>query len=149
MRPLRNPAIQNALAWTLAQWMRFCIATIRWTHENEAAAEAFFSPTAWTKERIAALREENRVASEEYVRFRRASQRARAIAYAGEHPEAIAKLCNVDKPRAARLARERAEAERMDAIAKHINDRLRSAPRRTPTAPLPNPTNPHRQGPQR
>lgn len=39
MRPLRNPAIQNAMAWTLAQWMRFCIATIRWTHENEAAAE--------------------------------------------------------------------------------------------------------------
>lgn len=39
MRPLRNPAIQNALAWTLAQWMRFCIATIRWNHENEAAAE--------------------------------------------------------------------------------------------------------------
>ena len=39
MRPLRNPAIQNALAWTLAQWMRFCIATTRWTHENQHLAE--------------------------------------------------------------------------------------------------------------
>lgn len=39
MRPLRNPVVQSVLAWTLAQWMRFCFATIRWTHENEAAAE--------------------------------------------------------------------------------------------------------------
>ncbi|KQY93680.1 MULTISPECIES: lysophospholipid acyltransferase family protein [unclassified Brevundimonas] len=39
MRPLRNPLIQAVLAWTLAQWMRFCFATIRWTHENEAVAE--------------------------------------------------------------------------------------------------------------
>lgn len=39
MRPLRNPVIQAVLAWTLAQWMRFCFATIRWTHENEAVAE--------------------------------------------------------------------------------------------------------------
>ena len=39
MRPLRNPAVQSALAWILAQWMRFCFATIRWTHENQAAAE--------------------------------------------------------------------------------------------------------------
>lgn len=40
MRPLRNPIVQTILAWTLAQWMRFCFATIRWTHENEAVAEA-------------------------------------------------------------------------------------------------------------
>lgn len=39
MRPLRNPVIQAVLAWTLAQWMRFCFATIRWTHRNEALAE--------------------------------------------------------------------------------------------------------------
>lgn len=39
MRPLRNPVIQAVLAWVLAQWMRFCFATIRWTHHNEAAAE--------------------------------------------------------------------------------------------------------------
>ena len=38
MRPLRNPAIQSSLAWFLAQWMRFCFATIRWTVENEDVA---------------------------------------------------------------------------------------------------------------
>lgn len=42
MRPLRNPVIQATLAWTLAQWMRFCFATIRWTHENEAVAETIW-----------------------------------------------------------------------------------------------------------
>ena len=40
MRPLRNPVIQGVLAWLLAGWMRFCFATIRWTYENEAVAEA-------------------------------------------------------------------------------------------------------------
>lgn len=39
MRPLRNPVIQAVLAWTLAQWMRFCFATIRWTYENQQVAE--------------------------------------------------------------------------------------------------------------
>ena len=39
MRPLRNPVIQSVLAWTLAQWMRFCFATIRWTWVNQAVAE--------------------------------------------------------------------------------------------------------------
>jgi lysophospholipid acyltransferase (LPLAT)-like uncharacterized protein len=40
LRPLRIPVIQNTLAWVLAAWMRFCFATIRWTHQNEGAAEA-------------------------------------------------------------------------------------------------------------
>lgn len=40
MRPLRIPAVQTTLAFLLAQWMRLCFATIRWTHENEAVAEA-------------------------------------------------------------------------------------------------------------
>lgn len=39
MRPLRIPAVQAALAWLLAEWMRFCFATIRWTHENQAVAK--------------------------------------------------------------------------------------------------------------
>jgi lysophospholipid acyltransferase (LPLAT)-like uncharacterized protein len=39
VRPLRNPVVQSALAWTLAKWMQFCFATIRWTHENQAVAE--------------------------------------------------------------------------------------------------------------
>lgn len=43
MRPLRHPAIQSAVAWLLATWMRFCFATIRWTHENEAVAEAVWA----------------------------------------------------------------------------------------------------------
>ena len=43
MRPLRNPIIQAVLAWVLAQWMRFCFATIRWTHQNEGAAEAVWA----------------------------------------------------------------------------------------------------------
>lgn len=40
MRPLRNPVIQGVLAWILASWMRFCFATIRWTHVNPSVAEA-------------------------------------------------------------------------------------------------------------
>lgn len=43
MRPLRNPVIQAMLAWILAAWMRFCFATIRWTHVNEAVAEAVWA----------------------------------------------------------------------------------------------------------
>jgi len=39
VRPFRNPIVQTALAWILAQWMRFCIKTIRWTHENQPVAE--------------------------------------------------------------------------------------------------------------
>jgi hypothetical protein len=40
LRPLRNPVIQSTLAFLLAAWMRFCFATIRWTHENRQVAEA-------------------------------------------------------------------------------------------------------------
>lgn len=43
MRPLRNPIIQSALAWVLAQWMQFCFATIRWTHENQSVAEEIWA----------------------------------------------------------------------------------------------------------
>lgn len=44
MRPLRNPVIQSTLAFLLAAWMRFCFATIRWTHENRQVAE-----TVWDR----------------------------------------------------------------------------------------------------
>lgn len=40
MRPLRNPVIVSVLAWTLAKWMQFCFATIRWTYQNQGVAEA-------------------------------------------------------------------------------------------------------------
>ena len=43
MRPLRNPTVQAVLSWALARWMRFCFATIRWTHENEAVAETVWA----------------------------------------------------------------------------------------------------------
>ena len=43
MRPLRNPVIQTVLAWVLASWLRLCFATIRWTHENQSAAEAVWA----------------------------------------------------------------------------------------------------------
>ncbi len=43
MRPLRNPAIRDGLAWLLAAWMRFCFATIRWTREGETEVEAIWA----------------------------------------------------------------------------------------------------------
>lgn len=43
MRPLRNPAIRDGLAWLLAAWMRFCFATIRWTREGEPEVEAIWA----------------------------------------------------------------------------------------------------------
>lgn len=39
MRPLRSPAVQATLAWLLAGWLKLCIATTRWRHENRAVAE--------------------------------------------------------------------------------------------------------------
>ncbi len=39
MRPLRIPAVQAVLSWTLARWMGFCFSTIRWTYENQVVAE--------------------------------------------------------------------------------------------------------------
>lgn len=43
MRPLRIPAVQTALSFMLARWMQFCFATMRWTRENEAVAEAVWA----------------------------------------------------------------------------------------------------------
>lgn len=40
MRPLRHPLVRGVLALLLAEWMRLCFATIRWTHENREVAEA-------------------------------------------------------------------------------------------------------------
>lgn len=39
MRPLRIPAVRAVMAFLLAEWMRFCFATIRWTEEGREAAE--------------------------------------------------------------------------------------------------------------
>ena len=35
----RSPAVQGTLAFLLAAWLKLCISTTRWTHENRAAAE--------------------------------------------------------------------------------------------------------------
>jgi lysophospholipid acyltransferase (LPLAT)-like uncharacterized protein len=43
LRPLRNPVVQVVLAWLVATWLRVCFATIRWTRENEAVAEAIWA----------------------------------------------------------------------------------------------------------
>lgn len=43
MRPLRIPWVQATLAWVLAEWMRLCFATIRWTYENESVAEEIWA----------------------------------------------------------------------------------------------------------
>lgn len=43
MRPLRIPWVQATLAWVLAEWMRLCFATIRWTHENEGVAQEIWT----------------------------------------------------------------------------------------------------------
>lgn len=43
MRPLRIPAVQTALSVILARWMQFCFSTMRWTHENDAVAEAVWA----------------------------------------------------------------------------------------------------------
>src|SRR5690606_24165526 len=40
VRPLRIPWVQASLAWVLASWMRLCFVTMRWSRENEAAAQA-------------------------------------------------------------------------------------------------------------
>lgn len=43
MRPLRNPAIQTVLSHVLAAWMRFCVATTRWTFEGRDHVEQVWS----------------------------------------------------------------------------------------------------------
>lgn len=43
MRPLRNPLIQRVLSSILTAWMRFCFATIRWTHEGREHAEGVWA----------------------------------------------------------------------------------------------------------
>ncbi|MDI6625696.1 MAG: lysophospholipid acyltransferase family protein [Brevundimonas sp.] len=42
MKPLRNPAVQSALGWIMAGWLRFCYATIRWEHRNRELVEAIW-----------------------------------------------------------------------------------------------------------
>lgn len=43
MRPLRSPVVQAILAWLLAGWLKLCLATTRWRHENREIAEEIWS----------------------------------------------------------------------------------------------------------
>lgn len=43
MRPLRSPIVQSLLSWLLAGWLKLCLSTIRWRHENREAAEGTWS----------------------------------------------------------------------------------------------------------
>lgn len=43
MRPLRSPAVQATLAWLLAGWLKLCLSTTRWRHENRTVAEEIWT----------------------------------------------------------------------------------------------------------
>jgi hypothetical protein len=117
---------------------------------NRDASDAFFAGP-WSNQRLAALRDE-RVTKGEINALRRENERARAIAYAAEHPEMIDRLRRADQPRAAQLARRKAEEARMDDIARRVNDQLRTHPRTQrpdPAAPRRALINPQADGPRR
>jgi hypothetical protein len=93
--------------------------------ENARAADAFFSRALTPKYRVR-LEEELRTPPELIDAFHRETARIRATQYALRNPETGTHLIN----------RHQAEEERMDAIARQINERLRVAPR-TPRNPAP------------
>ena len=43
MRPLRFPLVQSILALLLAGWLKLCLSTVRWRHENVEVAEAIWA----------------------------------------------------------------------------------------------------------
>ena len=43
MRPLRFPLVQSILALLLAGWLKLCLSTVRWRHENVEIAEAIWA----------------------------------------------------------------------------------------------------------
>lgn len=104
---------------------------------NEAVAEAFFSRMR-SPEEVKVLRRERKTLDRERARLVRASRRERiAAGIAGDtdpvRPVRMTQRRESERQAAARLKREAdaAEATRMDAIAREINDRLRQTPRRT------------------
>lgn len=94
-------------------------------HDNASAADAFFSRPL-TPQLLEQLEVELRTPPELIDAFHRETARIRATQYALRNPETGAQVIN----------RNQAEEERMDAIARHINERLRGAPR-TPRNPPP------------
>lgn len=93
--------------------------------ENARAADEFFAQPV-TPELRERLEAELRTPPELIEAWHREIARFRATQYALRNPETAARVVN----------RNRAEEERMDAIARQINDRLRLTPR-TPPDPAP------------
>lgn len=98
---------------------------------NSVAAEAFFARplTAEYREQLEA---ELRTPPELIAAWQRLCERTRAAQYALLHPETGSGVVN----------RRQAEEERMDAIARVINERLRVTPRRPEPCPQPDPYEP-------
>jgi len=98
---------------------------------NAAAAGDFFAGvvTPEYRERVAA---ELRTPPDLIAAWERECERFRAEQYAMKHPETSSAVVN----------RRTAEEERMDAIARVINDRLRITPRRPEPCPQPDPYEP-------
>jgi hypothetical protein len=105
--------------------------------QHAREADAFFARpvTPQLKERLAA---ELRTPPELIAAFRRECARIRAAQYALRNPETSRR----------QLTRQQAEEARMDAIARAINERLRTTPRprRDLAAHTPTPTTPPRRG---
>lgn len=99
---------------------------VRWLHrltpdqrrDNARAADEFFARPI-TPELRARLEAELRTPPELIAAWERETARIRATQWALGHPEASPRIVN----------RNQAEEERMDALARAINDRLRTAPR--------------------
>jgi len=106
---------------------------------NASAADEFFT-RARTPEEVKAIRREPKTSARELARWHRSSARARLAAGIDADSDAIRPVTTSrrresEREAAARRKREAdaAEAARMDAIAREINDRLRHEPRRSPT----------------
>lgn len=118
---------------------------------NRDAADEFFSRER-TADEIAVLRNERRTPAAELARWQRDCDRARTAFAIAHDPDPVRPvLTSEERARQAVIRAKReadaAEASRMDAIARAINDRLRQAPRRRPDAPgpgtsLPSPATP-------
>lgn len=98
---------------------------------NAAAASDFFARVV-TLEYRARVEAELRTPPELIAAWERDCERLRAEQYALKHPETSSAVVN----------RRTAEEERMDAIARVINDRLRITPRRPQPCPQPDPYEP-------
>ncbi|WP_431779935.1 hypothetical protein [Microbacterium aurantiacum] len=106
---------------------------------NASAGDEFFTRSR-TPEELKAIRREPKTSARELARWHRSSTRARLAAGIDGDTDAIRPVTasrrrESEREAAARRKREAdaAEAARMDAIAREINDRLRHEPRRSPT----------------